>query len=162
MNTPFGNRSNRLDDELRIGAPQADEAFVRSLAGELGASHPAHRSSRLAFAGAFVVIVVGALASFGGVSYAASGASKAVTAVKSAITHRTSAQGQYGTGAPVQPASAVKGTAVTLKAKPATATAAVKSSGTLPFTGFSLIGTLALGGAFLGVGIMLRRRESRE
>jgi hypothetical protein len=162
VNRSFGNRGNGLDDELRAAAPQADQSFVRSLADELGASHPAHRSSRLAFAGAVAVITVGALASFGGVSYAASSATNAATAVKNAVTHKTSAQGQYDSEAPVQPASAVKSKVVKLKAKPATATAAIKSSGTLPFTGFSLIGTLALGGALVGIGIMLRRRESRE
>ena len=159
MNTPFGNDRDRLGEELRADAPQAAEEFVRSLAHELGVSRPAHRSSRLVFASAFAVIVLGALASFGGAGYAASGANQAAAAVKSAIVQKTSAGDEYGDKAAVQPAPVVKGVAVT---QTKSATKPVTSSGTLPFTGLSLIGTLALGGALVGVGIALRRRESRE
>jgi cobalamin biosynthesis Mg chelatase CobN len=165
MNTPFGNRHNRVDEKLRADAPQADEAFVRSLARELGPSQPAHRRSRLAFVSAFTVIVIGAVASFGGVGYAAN---QAATAAKNAVTHKTSAQGQYKAKKPVQPAPVVKGAAVaqtassTAATTPAASATASSSSDTLPVTGLSLIGTLALGGAMVGVGIALRRRESRD
>jgi hypothetical protein len=35
-------------------------------------------------------------------------------------------------------------------------------SGTLPFTGISLVGTFVLSLALIGGGILLRRRESRN
>ena len=164
MNRSFRNRRSRLDEELRAGAPQADEVFVRSLTSELGVPRRAHGRSRLVFGSAFAVIVVGAVASFGGVGYAASGADQAAAAAKNAVTHSTSAQGQYRAKKPVQPAPVVKAASVTTKATPAPTVTqpAAASSDTLPFTGLSLIGTLALGGALVGIGIAIRRRESRD
>jgi hypothetical protein len=158
MNTYFGYRRKRLDRELSAGAPRADEGFVDSLAREVGVARPSHRGSRRVFAGAFTAVVVGALVSFAGVGLAATGSHKAVPAVKSSVTSETSAQGQYANQAPIRPAAGVKGAykSTVAATKPAT------TSGTLPFTGFSLIGTLALGGALLGVGLLLRRRENRK
>ena len=156
MNTRFRIRRDRLGPELRAAAPRPGDEFVNALARDLAIARPARRRSRLAFASGFTVIMVGALASFGGVGYASSGAA----AVKSVVvTKKTSAQGQYDQERAVQPAPVVKGVAVTktTKAKPT-----VSSSGTLPFTGLSLIGTIALGGALVGVGIAIRRRESRD
>jgi hypothetical protein len=43
----------------------------------------------------------------------------------------------------------------------ASAKPAVKA-GTLPFTGFSLLGTVVVGLALVGFGLLLRRREARE
>ena len=158
MNTRFRIRRDRLGPELRAAAPRPGDEFVNALARDLAIARPARRRSRLAFASGFTVIMVGALASFGGVGYASSGAA----AVKSVVvTKKTSAQGQYDQERAVQPAPVVKGVAVTktTKAKPKPT---VSSSGTLPFTGLSLIGTIALGGALVGVGIAIRRRESRD
>ena len=160
MNTRFRIRRDRLGPELRAAAPRPGDEFVNALARDLAIARPARRRSRLAFASGFTIIMVGALASFGGVGYASSGAA----AVKSVVvTKKTSAQGQYDQERAVQPAPVVKGVAVTktTKAKPKPKPT-VSSSGTLPFTGLSLIGTIALGGALVGVGIAIRRRESRD
>ncbi len=153
MRTRLFRGSRPLDGELRDEAPQADEAFVRSLAREIGVQHPAHRRSRLVFVAATTTMVLGSLASFGGVGYAAEGASVA----KTTIVSKKSAQGQYPAAKPI-----VKGVAITKASKPKPPPAQTVTSGTLPFTGLSLVGTLALGGALVGVGIALRRRESRE
>lgn len=158
MNTRFRIRRDRLGPELRAAAPRPGDEFVNSLARDLAIARPARRRTRLAFASGFTVIMVGALASFGGVGYASSGAAVVKSVV---VTKKTSAQGQYDQERAVQPAPVVKGVAVTktTKAKPKPT---VASSGTLPFTGLSLIGTIALGGALVGVGIAIRRRESRD
>jgi hypothetical protein len=115
--------------------------------------------SRLAFACGMSVFVLGTFASFGGLSYAASGAngtyhalSHAVATHKLAVSVHSSAADQYPHA--VKPAKVVK-------TKPKHA-AVIGKSGTLPFTGFSLLTTLLLSFALIGGGIVLRRRERRE
>jgi hypothetical protein len=103
------------------------------------------------FLAALVVVVVGALAS-SGVGYAASGGSQGGTAPK------TSAQGQYDSAKAVQPVTQVKGVKVTSTSAPKP----VATSGTLPFTGVSLLGIVVLGCATVAVGFALRRRQSGE
>jgi hypothetical protein len=161
MKNIFGNRRDNLETILHAEAPRADEEFVRSLSHRIEDAGPraVHRRSRLVFVSALAVFVLGAGASFGGVGYAASNATAAATAVKNAV--KSSATDQYGEQQPVQPPAAgdVKGEVASESATPLQATA---SSGTLPFTGLSLLGTAALGIALLIAGIALRRRESRE
>jgi hypothetical protein len=151
MRAYSGYRGKQFDRELKANAPRAEEAFVQSLVREVDATRPSRGRSRRIYAVAFTAVAVGALTSFAGVGLAATGSGKAV---KSGVTSETSAQGQYANQAPVRPAGTQESEAATTK--PATA------SSTLPFTGFSLIGTLALGGALLGVGLLLRRRENRK
>ena len=61
-----------------------------------------HTASRLSFAGALTVLMLGVLASFGGLSYAATGTKQAVIAVKQVVApsrpqvaHSSAAQDQY-------------------------------------------------------------------
>jgi len=113
----------------------------------------ASRWSRVAFAAAFVVLVVGTLGSFGGLSYAASSSSHALRTVANAATGhkvlvRSSASDQY----PHQ----VLGVSKNNNKKPP-AVAAAAPSGTLPFTGVSLGVTLLLSLALTAGGFFLRR-----
>ena len=162
-------RSRRSFDPeatLRNHRAEAREEFVQSLADHVGAERPVYRTawSRLAFAGAASTMILGMFASFGGLGYAASGASSTYTVVKEAVVHhkltvhvKSSASGQYGV-TPAAPAptqqvagqTQVKGSAL----------GAVKSS--LPFTGVSLLATVLLGFALLVTGLILRRRERSE
>jgi len=67
-----------------------------------GGRNRLYAASRLSFAAAVTVLVLGSLASFGGVGYAASGANQAFTAVKQIVkpsrphvVRQTAAQDQY-------------------------------------------------------------------
>jgi hypothetical protein len=115
----------------------------------------AARGSRAAFVAAFVVLVVGSFASFGGLSYAASGGTHALRTVAHAATgqkvvvRQSSAGSQYG--------HEVLG-AKTVKTKPKKKVlAAPVNSGTLPFTGLSLAVTVLLSLALAAGGFFLRR-----
>jgi hypothetical protein len=161
MKNMFGARRDKLETALRAQAPRADEEFVRSLSQTIEDMTPraVHRRSRLVFVSALAVFILGATASFGGVGYAASNATAAATAVKEAV--KSAATDQYGEGEPVQPpatggveSGAAGGSDSPVGSAPAT--------GTLPFTGLSLVGTFALGIALLIAGIALRRREARD
>ena len=143
---------DRIEKELRTAAPRAEQDFVTSLAAEIPA--PRARRSRTAFASGVAVIVLGAFASFGGVGYAAEGASSAADAAKKAVT-KTSASDQYGTSTPVKPADTTTPPVVVV----AGASTSAPSKSTLPFTGLSLIGTVGIGLALFAVGLALRRRE---
>ena len=117
----------------------------------------AARWSRAAFVAAFVVLVVGSFASFGGLSYAASGGTHALRAVAHVATgHKvvvrsSSAANQYNT----KPTGQVLGVKKTKHHK-AVLAAPVKS-GTLPFTGLSLLVTVLLSLALAAGGYLLRR-----
>jgi hypothetical protein len=91
------------------------------------------RPSRVAFAAAYVVLVLGLFFALGGLAYAQG---------------PSSARDQYGTK--------VKGVTVTEEAQQPQV--AEEESG-LPNTGLSLLGTVVVGGALVGVGVALRRRE---
>jgi hypothetical protein len=145
---------DRIEKELRTGAPRAEQDFVAALAAEIPA--PRARRSRTAFASGIAVIVLGAFASFGGVGYAAEGAANAADAAKKAVT-KTSASDQYGTTTPVKPAEPSNPVVVVAGAS---TTAPAKS--TLPFTGLSLVGTVGIGLALFAIGLALRRRERTE
>lgn len=116
----------------------------------------AARWSRAAFVAAFVVLVVGSFASFGGLSYAASGGTHALRTVAHAATGQkvvvrsSSAADQYNK-------QGVLGTKTT-KNKPHKAVlAAPVKSGTLPFTGVSLLVTVLLSLALAAGGFFIRR-----
>ena len=109
-------------------------------------------------------MILGMFASFGGLGYAASGASSTYTVVKQAVVHhkltvhvKSSASGQYDVS-PTAPAPTQKVAGQT-QVK-GSALGAVKSS--LPFTGVSLLATVLLGFALLVTGLILRRRERSE
>jgi hypothetical protein len=127
-----------------------------------------HAWSRLAFAAAVSVFILGTFASFGGLSYAASGATSTYDAVKQVVVKHnlkvsiptSSATAQY----PKKPLTPPSVVAPAKKAHKhhAVAGAAAAQSGTLPFTGFSLLATFVLSLALIGAGIALRRRERRN
>jgi hypothetical protein len=160
-------RSRRESDPgamLRSHRAEPREEFVQSLADQVSAERPVQRTawSRLAFAGAASTMILGMFASFGGLGYAASGASSTYTVVKQAVVHhkltvhvKSSASGQYD----VTPTAPTQQVAGQTQAKGSTL-GAVKSS--LPFTGVSLLATVLLGFALLVAGLILRRRERSE
>jgi hypothetical protein len=165
----FGNRKDRnIARELRGLRSEARPEFTEELAAHVHASRrPAPRVwSRAAFATAIAVFMLGTFASFGALSYAASGTTSAVGAVKRVVVankvvkrEKSSAQDQYSQPKVVTPKESSGGVAGEVT-KPSTS-AVAKPSGTLPFTGTGLLGTAALGLTFLTMGIFLRRREHR-
>jgi len=127
--------------------------------------------SRLAFAAAVSVFVLGSFASFGGLGYAAPGVGGTVAAVKQVVAlhplkvtvHKSSAMSQYPP-APTKPKNTFKPPAPPKpKAAAATTPPTTAASGqTLPFTGISLLGTLVASLILVSVGLVLRRRERRN
>src|SRR6266540_3213740 len=91
----------RLEARLRSARPEADEALVRTITGGLKPRQQPRAWSRVAFAAAFTTFVVGMLASFGGISYAASGATNAVQTLtklakaEKVVVHHSAAANQY-------------------------------------------------------------------
>lgn len=117
-------------------------------------AHPTKRASRAAFAAAVVTFVVGTFASFGGIGYAASGSVHAIRHLAHNSTVKTASHDQYSKPKPAPTVSAVAATHVR-------AGTPVKTTGTLPFTGLSLVPTAALGLLFIALGLVLRRREAK-
>ena len=93
------------------------------------------RGSSVAFAAAYVVLVLGLFLALGGAAYAQS---------------PSSAGDQYGT----------KVAGVEVSATQSTETAPAADS--LPNTGLSLLGVVAIGGVLVATGVVLRRRERRK
>jgi hypothetical protein len=169
-----GRRESDLEAALRGQRPEAPESLVDTVARRIEADRSAARRewSRLAFAAAVSVFILGTFASFGGLSYAANGATDTYSAVKQVVVkhklkvsvHKSSASDQY----PSSPKhSALRPPAVQTpihkpKAKHTVLGAEAVQASTLPFTGFSLLATAAIGFALVGSGIALRRRERRR
>ncbi len=85
----FWNRSKgpELEDRLRAERPEPRPEFLRAVASRVDARRP--RTSlrlRVAFASALTLAMLIAVASVGGVSYAASGAQKAVQSVSHVLS----------------------------------------------------------------------------
>ena len=96
------------------------------------------RTSAFVFAAAYIALIVGLFLALGGAAYAQS---------------PTSAEQQYGTQ--------VKGVKVSATAGGDTASAAAEDDAS-PNTGLSLLGVVAVGGALVAGGLVLRRREQRK
>jgi hypothetical protein len=97
------NRESGLEAELRSNRPEPSQDLVHKLEGRVRSHRDARAGSfRVAFAGALAVCVLTALASVGGLGYAATGAGQAVEKAKRvmqvhAVTtlHKTAAADQY-------------------------------------------------------------------
>jgi hypothetical protein len=155
--------AGRLERDLRAARPEARADFLVPLTKHVGESRPGRprSSSRLAFALALTTFVVGSFASFGGLGYAASGATSAVDVVKKAVkvqkqqsVKKNSAAQQQYPGAPTTPPQGA--------AQAAGAQGAAGAQANLPFTGISLLVTAVLGLALLTSGLALRRAEKKR
>ena len=165
-------RASELDANLRSRRSEARAEFVTELSqrvlAEPFAPRPSRMWSRVAFAAAASIFILGTFASFGGVGYAASGAKGTYHAVKQVAVkhtlivsvHKSSASDQYSPKPkPHKTKPAVGGVA---GERGAVGVAGVRTSGTLPFTGLSLVATLALSLALIVTGLTLRRRERKS
>ena len=157
----------RLETRLRTARPQAHEELVRAISGAVESSGQPRAWSRVAFAGAFTTLVLGMFASFGGISYAASGAASAahtltkITAAKKLVVSHSSAASQYTTPPP-PPKQPTGGNAGQTQGAGTVNGVAGAEAGQLPFTGISLLVTMVLGLALIGTGLTLRRRERQK
>jgi hypothetical protein len=154
-----------LEGALRAQRAEAPDGLVEEISAKVSSAPlPGRRAwSRVAFASAVSVFVLGTFASFGGLGYASSGASDTYGAVKKiavahklkVAVHKTSAADQYH---PTTTPSAF--TPPSSNGPSSGVAAAVTTQGnTLPFTGFSLLGTFLASLGLIGAGIFLRRRE---
>jgi LPXTG-motif cell wall-anchored protein len=163
----------QLEAALRQQRVEPPARYVSELTErmELRPRRRTHLGSRLAFAGAISTLILGLFASFGGLGYAASGATSTYHVVKSVVVHhnlkvtvhQSSAQSQYPPP-PHPPHPPRHHGAANTAAGNFTQSAGVAqqvASGALPLTGFSLVATVALGLALLATGLVLRRREKR-
>jgi hypothetical protein len=163
-----------LDELLRLHRPSPSSGFVTAVKRSL---RPRRRrgavpSSRLVFVTALCVLALGVFASFGGVSYAAHGIGHGVASVKAAVTgprvvHHSPATDQYHTPPPIEipggggVSGAGGGGGGVSGAGGGGAGAQPAAMGNLPFTGFPVIFTSAIGFGLILIGLMLRRREQR-
>jgi hypothetical protein len=161
-------RRSELEAALRMHRVEPSAEFVDDLSRRL---EPEPLSlprawSRLAFAAAVSVFILGTFASFGGLSYAASGAADTYRAVKQVVVkHKLTVSVPTSSAAAQYPHKPLKPPTVappTKTHKRSVAGAAAVQSKALPFTGFSLLGTFVLSLGFIGAGIALRRRERRN
>jgi hypothetical protein len=180
---PFRTRGDAVEVALRADRPEPGAALVADLSAFVSASPmEVHRGSRLAFASALAVLVIGTFLSFGGAAYAANGATQAPATPAST----SAAADEYGDQAvaqvPLTPPTAPtseeptsqeptsqeptsqepKSQEPTTQVEGATATAPAQKSGTLPFTGVGLGSTALVSLLLVSLGVYLRRRESRE
>jgi hypothetical protein len=156
---------NEVDELLRLHRPSPSPGFTTAVARSLRPSRPrgAVPSSRLVFVMALCVLVLGVFASFGGVSYAAHGISHSVASVKAAVggprvVHHSPATDQYHTPPPV---GIPGGGGVSGAGGGGGGGTQPAAMGNLPFTGFPVIFTTAIGFGLILIGLMLRRREQR-
>jgi hypothetical protein len=187
-------RKDSLARELRASRPELSADFVNSLTKHVsarGRRNHLYAWSRVSFAGALTVLVLGAFASFGGLGYAATGTKHAVKAVKHVVApsrpqvvNKSAAQAQYGQpkvtichkghtitiAEPALPAHLRHGDTVgpcgVAGASAGRTTAGVlgttASGGTLPFTGVGLGATVLVALLLVSLGWALRRRAERN
>jgi hypothetical protein len=174
MGRMWGREEDPVERSLRAARPHASDELVGKLTERVAGTPRRREWSRVSFAAALTVFMLGTFISFGGLGYASSGAVGSVKIVghvvvpvkhqvKLRVRTYTSAADEYGSVKTVvktvtKPTVKTKvlGTRATIK--PTTA----KAGNTLPFTGFSLLGTVVLGLALVGLGVFLRRRESHS
>ena len=167
-----------LESELRALRPAPRPELVDSITDRVVMKAHArpqyHRLSRLSFAAALTTLVLGTLASFGGLSHAATGTVDALQAVKSVaadnagprIPDRSPAQTQYGgedeevevtTVVRTQPGGGAPGGGAPGGGAPVSEVAGVTAAGQLPLTGLGLVTTALVGLGFAGLGLALLR-----
>jgi hypothetical protein len=165
-------KRDELHKALAAARPAPRDEFVSELAARVAPRAPRRRYSRVAFAMALTTFMAGSFATFGGIGYAASGLAGTVHTVKTVVhvrpaQHRTilsSAYDQYHhkkivTAPKTKAVHHVRKTHVSA-VHTAPLHQAVKQR-SLPFTGLSLVGTVALSLLLIGVGAILRRVERR-
>ena len=157
-------REDALERVLRAERHEASDELVSRLVGRVESAHAPRRWSRVAFAGALSVFMLGSFASFGGLGYAAEGAQGAASAVTRIVktekaqvraSTQSAARTQYGKQTFTPPAAPK-----TIKVAGISTPTSSESSDELPFTGLGLAATAAFGLLLLGAGVLLRRRES--
>src|SRR5213592_1993104 len=162
---------SEVEAALRAHRVEAPDDLVEGLSERVLAQRRRTQTgwSRLAFAGAVSTFILGTFASFGGLSYAASGAVGTYHAVKQVTVkhalivsvHKSSAASQYApTPKPHKKTHPPAGTQA--RTGVAGISAGVNTGRTLPFTGLSLLTTLIVSLALIVVGLALRRRERRN
>ena len=153
-----------LERKLKSARAEPPAGLVDELAMRAGATSRGGRGARLAFAASLTVMILGTFASFGGLSYAASGSTSALRTIQKVATahavvvKHSSADSQYPKAA-VKPAKHVTRHQVAPKHQVLGTTV---QSGTLPFTGVSLLVTVLLSLALMGGGLLLRRAERQD
>ena len=147
-----------LEGELNAGRSRPRAEFVASLSGDVrGRVRRSKMGLTLALAGLMIV----AVASFGGIGYAAGNTPAKQSNSSASAQYRTYTPKQTAKFAPkvakVKAKAAVKAeaTAVAPKAAPA-------HSSQLPFTGLALWVPLAIGLLLIGSGVLLRTRARRH
>lgn len=166
--------SDGLERRLRAERPEAPDALVAELVERSVAAVPARRWSRVAFAGAMTVFMVGFFASFGGLGYASANVQSATRTVTRIVvptkTNKVKVVRQTQSAGAAQYSSPQPQTYTPPPSKPKVIQVAGIStspqptstgSSTLPFTGFGLGLTAGLGLLLVALGALLRRRESR-
>jgi hypothetical protein len=164
-------RRSGIEDALRAHRAEASTDFVDDVSRRIAATPgPAGRGwSRLAFASAVTVFILGTFASFGGLSYAASGATGTYAAVQQVVVkhklkvsvYTSSAAGQYP-HAPTQKPAVKPVVKTHVKPHGSVLGTQAVSANTLPFTGISLLATFVVSLGLIGAGIVMRRRERRN
>jgi hypothetical protein len=164
-------KGSELEGILRSRRVDARVDFVDELSSRLEAEPDVRRRSwsRVVFAGAVSTFILGTFASFGGLGYAASGAGGTYQAVKQVAVkhtlivsvHKSSASDQYAPK-PKPKKKHIQAGGVAGKQTAVGGVAGVQSSGTLPFTGLSLLTTFVVSLALIGAGLALRRRERKN
>ena len=188
MNRFWPGRKDDLGAVLRASRPEPSRDFVDTLSERIASDGRRTRlrgASRLSFAAALTVFMLGTLASFGGLGYAASstkGAFKKVAALEGPSAGRSPASDQYVEkvvichnghtitvsrsalpahrrhGDTIGPCGVLGASAS--RTLGGGALSATTSSGALPFTGMSLAATVLASLVLMTLGFALRRRAN--
>jgi hypothetical protein len=163
--------------EIRDGDPQLEAAlkryrseprdeFARAVVDRIGGSSRAvslFALSRLSFAAAVTVLILGSVVSFGGLGYAATGAGEAADAVgtvlapaKRGATVVRNSPAQTGHVEPTERQQIEVAAATKRRQQPLQA-AVRQRQDELPFTGLALMTTVAFALMLIALGVFLRR-----